>query len=155
MKSIGQQSLAEVVGTFALVFIGAGSVVLAQLVGPAGIIGVALAHGLVLAVMISNLGHISGGHFNPAVTISVWVVGKIESARAVAYVLSQLVGAAIGALLLRLALPAVAWKADSLGATLINHNIGITAGKAVRSSWCSPCSPPRWTTGGCSDRWQG
>jgi len=127
-----QQSVAEVVGTFALVFIGAGSVVVVGgLVGPPGIVGIALAHGLVLAIMISNLGHISGAHFNPAVTIGVWVVGKIESARAFLYIVSQLVGATLGALLLRLALPARAWKSSSLGATLVNHPLGINNGKAV------------------------
>ena len=132
MKTMWQQSVAEVVGTFALVFIGAGSVVvIGGLVGTPGIVGVALAHGLVLAIMISNLGHISGGHFNPAVTIGVWVVGKIESARALVYIGSQLAGATIGALLLRLALPAKAWVTSSLGATLVNHQLGINNGKAV------------------------
>jgi glycerol uptake facilitator-like aquaporin len=120
VKTLWQQSVAEIVGTFALVFIGAGSVVvIGGLVGTPGIVGVALAHGLVLAIMISNLGHISGGHFNPAVTIGVWVVGKIESARALVYIGSQLAGATIGALLLRLALPAKAWVTSSLGASLV------------------------------------
>jgi MIP family channel proteins len=132
MKTMWQQSVAEVVGTFALVFIGAGAVVVVGgLVGSPGIVGIALAHGLVLAIMVSNLGHISGAHFNPAVTIAVWVVGKIESARAIVYIVSQLVGATLGALLLRLALPARAWKPSSLGATLVNHPLGINNGKAV------------------------
>jgi MIP family channel proteins len=132
MKTVWQQALAEVFGTFALVFIGAGSVViLSQAVPGPGIIGIALAHGLVLAIMVSNLGHISGGHFNPAVTVGVWVVGKIETGRAGVYVLSQLVGSAIGALLLRWALPTQIWKGASLGATTVAHNLGITSGKAV------------------------
>src|SRR5262249_23212329 len=79
----------------------------------------------------SNLGHISGGHFNPAVTVGVWVVGKIETQRAAAYIVAQLVGAALGALLLRWALPTQIWKGPSLGATLVSHNFGITSGKAV------------------------
>src|SRR5207249_4716414 len=85
----------------------------------------------VLAIMVSNLGHISGAHFNPAVTIGVWVVGKIEGARAIVYIVSQLVGAALGAGLLRLALPPRAWKPSSLGATLVKHPLGINNGKAV------------------------
>ena len=92
MRSIGEQVLAEVIGTFALVFIGAGAVVIAA-AGASTLLGVALAHGLVLAVMVSSFGHISGGHFNPAVTISAWVAGKIETVRAAAYVVAQLVGA--------------------------------------------------------------
>src|SRR6266511_2337133 len=99
MKTIGEQAVAEFVGTLALVFIGAGSVVIAIANGGGyvGLIGVALAHGLVLATFISNLGHVSGGHYNPAVTIAVWVGGKIESLRAGVYVLAQLAGAAAGA----------------------------------------------------------
>jgi MIP family channel proteins len=133
MKTIGEQVVAEFLGTFALVFIGAGSVVVAigNGGGYAGLVGVALAHGLVLAVFVSNLGHISGGHYNPAVTIAVWAGGKIESARALLYVLFQLVGAVVGAGLLRWVLPEQAWRNASLGATLVSHRFGITNGKAV------------------------
>ena len=70
MERIAQRATAEFIGTFALIFIGAGSVVLAQNV--AGTLGVALAHGLVLAIMVSILAHISGAHFNPAITIGAW-----------------------------------------------------------------------------------
>ena len=87
-------------GTLALVYIGAGAVaVLAPELGSSAVVGIAFAHGLVLAIMVSNLGHISGGHFNPAVTASVWVAGKIETGRAAVYVGAQLVGAAIAAAL--------------------------------------------------------
>jgi aquaporin Z len=92
---------------------------------------VALAHGLVLAVFVSNLGHISGGHYNPAVTLAVWAGGKIESARAAFYVVFQLAGAVAGAGLLRWVLPEQAWRNASLGATLVSHRIGITNSKAV------------------------
>src|SRR5690242_18921671 len=98
-------------------FIGAGSVemlsALTSGVGGVGIAialpGIALAHGLVLAIMVSNLGHISGGHYNPAVTISVWVAGKVESLRSGLYFVAQLAGAAAGAGLLSLALPKKVW----------------------------------------------
>jgi MIP family channel proteins len=133
MKTIGEQVVAEFLGTFALVFIGAGSVVVAVGNGGGypGLVGVALAHGLVLAVFVSNLGHISGGHFNPAVTIAVWAGGKIESARAASYIVFQLAGAVAGAGLLRWVLPEQAWRNASLGATLVSHRFGITNGKAV------------------------
>jgi len=130
---LSQQVIAEFVGTLALVFIGAGSVVILSLymAGNTGILGIALAHGLVLAVMVTSLGHISGGHFNPAVTVGVWVTGKIESGRAAVYILTQLAGAAAGAGLLRLAIPESIWSKTFLGLPTINHANGITNGKGV------------------------
>ena len=98
--------VAEAIGTFLFVFIGAGSVVLGSHVNggdAGGLVGVAFAHGLALAVLISALGPISGGHFNPAVTFGVWITGYIDAARAGMYVLAQLLGAAAGALALRMA----------------------------------------------------
>jgi aquaporin Z len=133
MKTIGEQAVAEFLGTLALVFIGAGSVVIAaaNAGGYLGLIGVALAHGLVLATFVSNLGHVSGAHFNPAVTMAVWVGGKIESQRAVVYVVAQLAGAAVGAGLLRWVMPEQVWRSGSLGATLVGHEFGVTNAKAV------------------------
>lgn len=133
MKSVPQQALAEFIGTFALVFIGAGSVAVLGFQGPSvpAIVGIALAHGLVLAIMVSNFGHISGGHFNPAVTIGAWVVGKLESARAVVYIVVQLGGAAVAALVLRYALTDQIWKQTNLGATTVGHSFGITNGRAL------------------------
>jgi aquaporin Z len=131
VKTIWQQAIAEFVGTLALVFIGAGSVVVINGTG-IGFVGVALAHGLVLAIMVTNLGHISGGHFNPAVTVGVWVAGKIETVRAGVYIGIQLAGAVAGAGLLRLAIPERIWTGSHLGATSVNHlNAGITNGRAV------------------------
>src|SRR6266511_820782 len=127
-----EQAIAEFVGTLALVFIGAGSIViLFPALGTSAILGIALAHGLVLAIMVSNLGHISCGHFNPAVTASVWVAGKIETARAGVYIVAQLAGAAAGAGLLRWAIPAEVWRQTNLGATTISHTFGITNLKAL------------------------
>jgi MIP family channel proteins len=135
LRSLREQLAAEFIGTFALVFIGAGSVVLS---GPSGsgTIGVAVAHGLVLAIMISALGHISGGHFNPAVTVGVWVTGRIQTLRAGTYVVTQLVAAAAAAGLLRLTLTSAIWKSTNLGATLINTTakgpqVGFTSAKAL------------------------
>lgn len=133
MKSVAQQALAEVIGTFALVFIGAGSVAVLGFNGPSpqALVGIALAHGLVLAIMVSNFGHISGGHFNPAVTVGAWVVGKIETGRAMVYVLAQLAGAAAAAGILRYVLTEQIWRPTSLGATQVGHRFGISNGKAL------------------------
>ena len=100
--TLGKQLFAEFIGTFALVFVVAGAVSTSALV--AGVLGVAIAAGLVLAIMISALGPISGGHFNPAVTVGIWVAGRIQTARAAAYVVVQLAGAVAGAAILRWAL---------------------------------------------------
>ena len=88
--------LAELIATFGLVFIGAGAVL-----ADVGIVGVALAHGLVLMCMIYAIAHISGGHVNPAVTIGLWITKKISTVRAAGYIISQLLGATIAALLLK------------------------------------------------------
>jgi aquaporin Z len=129
MITIWEQAIAEFVGTFALVFIGTGAVMLD---GSAGLLGIALAFGLVLAIMVSALGHISGAHFNPAVTIGAWVGGKIETMRAGLYILVQLVAAAAASLVLRALLPSLVWKGSHLGATLVTKQLpGFGAGKAV------------------------
>lgn len=127
MRTMWEQLVAELIGAFALVFIGAGSVVVLapQLAGGTAVLGIALAHALVLGVMVSNLGHISGAHFNPAVTIGVWVTGKIETVRAGLYIVAQLVGAALGALLLSSVLPKDLWRQTELGLTQINRDFGL------------------------------
>ena len=92
--------VAEFLGTFILCFIGAGSICAHSLSGgQVGLVGVALAHGLALAVGITALGHISGGHFNPAVTFGFLLTGRLPASRAAGYVISQLLGALVGGML--------------------------------------------------------
>lgn len=99
--------IAELLGTFALVFIGAGAVLVNSLTGGAvGLVGIALAHGLVLMSMIYALGHFSGGHFNPAVTLSMLIGRTITVSKAAGYILFQLIGAVIAGLLLIMIYPA-------------------------------------------------
>lgn len=96
--------LAEMIGPFALTFIGAGSILLAvtQGYGNGGtLVMVALAHGLAIGLMVAAAGHISGGHYNPAVTVALWLGGKIGTVKSVAYIVAQLLGAVIAALLLK------------------------------------------------------
>ena len=88
------QCLAEAIGTFALIFIGIGAIY-----ANPGLLGVALAHGLTIAVMVSATGHISGGHLNPAVTLGALVGGKIDLGGALRYWVSQLAGATLAAFL--------------------------------------------------------
>lgn len=87
--------LAELIGTFALVFFGVGSVVLAGKY--VGFLGIAFAFGLTLLILVYTIGPISGCHVNPAVTLGMLVVGRIKAMDAVAYIVAQCIGAAIGA----------------------------------------------------------
>jgi aquaporin Z len=95
--------VAELAGTFLFFFVGIGAAVgLGSAVDPAaGLVVVALAHGLVLAVLVSALGFISGGHFNPAVTFGIWLAGKIHWRRAASYIVAQLIGGLLAAVAVR------------------------------------------------------
>lgn len=92
-----RRGVAELVGTFTLIFIGGG----AAIVGHVPLVGIALANGLAIAIMVSNLGHISGGHFNPAITLGFVATGRIKASLAAWYWAFQLVGAALAAFVLR------------------------------------------------------
>jgi MIP family channel proteins len=113
--------LAEFIGTFALIFIGAG----AGALGDGGLVGVAFAHGLVIVAFAYAYGHISGTHINPAVTLGVWAAGKIDTTRALAYVAVQLLGGIVAAFTL-------AWilgeRAGSLGATVLADGVSPAQG---------------------------
>ncbi len=115
---------AEFVGTFALVFIGAGAVVVDFAKGNAlGLLGIALAHGVVLSVMVTALMRISGAHFNPAVTFGLWLANKIEAKDAWLYVAVQLVAAVAGAFLVKSLLPAVAGEITGYGTPRIAGDV--------------------------------
>ena len=91
---------AELLGTFVLVFIGCGSVVMGGILGVSpviGLLGISFAFGLSVLVMVYTIGGISGCHINPAVTISMLVAGKIKAKDAAGYIVAQCIGAIIGA----------------------------------------------------------
>ena len=94
--------LAELVGTFWLVLGGCGSAVLAAAVVPGGIgfLGVSLAFGLTVVTMAYAVGHISGGHFNPAVSFGLWAGGRFSGKDLIPYVIFQVIGAILAAGLL-------------------------------------------------------
>jgi len=93
-----KQCVAEAIGTFALIFIGVGAIYNLGSV-PGGLLGIALAHGLAIAVMVSATGGVSGGHLNPAVTFGLLVGGKIDLGKTLAYWIAQLAGATAAGLL--------------------------------------------------------
>jgi aquaporin Z len=93
-----RRAVAEFIGTFTLLFAGVGAVVVS---GQGGLVGVALAHGLALAIMITAVGHISGAHFNPAITFGFLVTRRISPMLAGLYWVSQLAGAVAACLIIR------------------------------------------------------
>jgi aquaporin Z len=86
--------LAEFIGTFWLVFCGCGSALLAATFPGVGIglVGVSLAFGLTVLTIVYSFGHISGAHLNPAVTIGVWIGGRIDAKEILPYIISQILG---------------------------------------------------------------
>ena len=119
-----RRGVAEFVGAFALIFIGVGSIVF---VGQgSGLVGVALAHGLTIAIMASAVGHISGGHFNPAITFGFLVTRRIAPSLAAVYWVAQLAGAVLAALALRATFPDAA-NLDS-GVPVLHDSIGAGSG---------------------------
>jgi MIP family channel proteins len=127
-----QKLVAEFIGTFALIFAGVGSICADQFLrtggqGGLGLLGIALAPGLAIAIMVTSLGHISGGHFNPAITMGFWVSRKISTFDGLTYWVAQLAGATAAAYLLRL-LPFDVWSAVQLGTPDLASGISRTSG---------------------------
>lgn len=104
MMSLVKPCVAEAIGTFWLVFGGCGSAVLAAAFPEVGIglLGVAFAFGLTVLTMAYAIGHISGCHLNPAVSVGLFVGGRFDGGSLLPYIVSQLIGAVIGAAVLYL-----------------------------------------------------
>ena len=135
--------VAELAGTFLFFFVGMGAVAaldratgLSSLASggidpAAGLIVVALAHGVVLAVLVSALGAISGGHFNPAVSFAVWLSGNLPWRRAASYVVAQLIGGLLAGLALRLIFTADI--SPGLGTPALGSGIDVLGGIVVET----------------------
>ena len=105
MRDSWRHFVAELIGTFALVFVGGASIMIAKdSATPTGLVEIALAHGLILAVMVSAFMRISG-HFNPAVTIGFLATRRIEPIMAGVYICAQIIGAVLGAYFLKWTFP--------------------------------------------------
>ena len=89
-----QQAVAEFIGPFALVFLGAGSIIMTQ---GNNLVAIGLAHGLAIGLMIAAAGHISGGAYNPAVTIGLAIAGKLTPVQTLVYIVAQMLGAVAAA----------------------------------------------------------
>ncbi len=126
------RATAEFVGAFALIFFGAGSIVvndhLAATPGtpdPFGLIGIAATHAVVLAIAVSATMNISGGHINPAISIAAFLTRKLSAAMTGVYVVAQLAGGILGAAFVRSLLPLASGQATDVGATLVAPGVDI------------------------------
>lgn len=124
MPSLLRRSLAEFLGTFGLVFFGAGAVASKYYPDATyGVFGVAVAHGLALAVLVTALMGISGGHLNPAVTLGLAVTRRTEPRAALAYIAAQLVGAVVAAWLISVIYPRGVVRPISFGTPALASTI--------------------------------
>lgn len=134
-RTLSQRLAAEFIGTATLIFAGAGSIIamtaITQNVATPGggeLVGIALAHGLAIGVMVSAMGHISGAHFNPAVTMAMLTTLKINVNDAIGYWIAQLAGAVAAAAILRWSFPEALWEAARLGVPGVSS---VSTGQAV------------------------
>jgi MIP family channel proteins len=125
MKDSWRHFISEFIGTFALVFIGSGAIIRGG-----SLLEVALAHGIVLSIMVTALMRISG-HFNPAVTISFLAVRRIDAMMAVVYVIAQILGAVLAAYLLKWLMPAAEFEATRGGGQMVATSISFGGAVAL------------------------
>ncbi len=111
-------AIVEFIGPFALVFVGVGAIIQTQ---GTNLVAIALAHGLAIGLTISAAGHISGGAFNPAVTIGLWAARRLDTLRAGVYIVAQLLGATAGAAMLTLVYPDL----GDIGRNRLGVNLGV------------------------------
>ena len=121
--------VAEFIGTFTLIFVGVGAIAGNYLNGgQTGLTGIALAHGLAIAVMVSATAAVSGGHLNPAVTIGLFFTKKIDAINAMGYVVVQCLGGILAAALLKLIVPPTIISAIGMGTPALGPGISPGAG---------------------------
>ncbi|MDZ4768144.1 MAG: MIP family channel protein [Chloroflexota bacterium] len=126
-NNLFRRSAAELIGTFALVTAGCGAIIVNAQTGALTHVGIALTFGLIVTAMIAATGHISGAHFNPAVTIAFAVTRHFPWREVIFYVGAQVLGAMLGALTVRLLIGDDA----ALGATIPNGTVGQSFGLEV------------------------
>ena len=119
--------VSEFVGTFALIFIGVGAIAANHITGGTlGLTGIALAHGLAIACMVTATAAVSGGHLNPAVTLGLLSIGKINAPSALKYILAQCAGAVAAAFALKVCVPEGMLSVVGWGTPAVNVTAGVT-----------------------------
>lgn len=126
-----KKALAEFIGTFALVFIGTGAIILGS--GDTGLLAIALAFGLTLMAMAYSVGTVSGAHVNPAVSLAMFINKRIDLKAFIAYVVAQFAGALMGSLVLRFLLVEAGKEVVSLGETVLADGFSMVGGFAVET----------------------
>lgn len=134
MPSLARRLVAEALGTFALVFFGCASVVVNAIPGSnLGLLGVALTHGLVLGVMVTATMGISGGVLNPALTIALAAVRRLDPKTAAAYVVVQSVAGVLAGFALTLVYPEGVARVVGYGTPTLNINVGLLQGIGIEA----------------------
>ena len=123
---------AEFLGTLLFVLVGAGSIV-ANVNGAGGSLAIAIAHGLGLAILVTIMLPISGGHLNPAVSVALWIGDQIDLKTLGKYVAAQLLGAIAAALLIKALFPASMARITSLGTPQMSGAMGMLAGISLEA----------------------
>jgi len=139
MYNLAQKLFAEFVGTFAIVFVSVGAICADQYLTAAGksgvgVPGIAAAYGLAVAVMVTAMGHISGGHYNPAVTIGFWVTQRLSTFSSILYCVAQLLGAVAAAYAIKFIVPESVWDQVALGTPLLAPDFTRTHGMALEAA---------------------
>jgi MIP family channel proteins len=138
MYGLPKRLIAEFLGTFAFVTACCGAVCLDQYLrstgqNPIGLLGIAIAQGVALSIFVSAVGHISGGHLNPAVTIGFWVTKRLSTFQSLAYWVAQLLGGMAAGYLLSAIIPESVWRPVSLGVTDLAPDFGRRAGMVLEA----------------------
>ncbi|HKN47163.1 MAG TPA: aquaporin [Candidatus Polarisedimenticolia bacterium] len=134
MKVAWKPCIAELIGAFGLSFIGAGAICADALTGgKVGLLGIAVAHGLVLSIMVSATMHISGGHLNPAVTCAFVATKRMKIDMAGQYIIAQLVGAALAGFGLKMIFAGNVWRKAQLGTPMLAAGVSYQTGILVEA----------------------
>jgi MIP family channel proteins len=134
MRNTLRPLVAEFIGVFILTFAGCGAIVAnTYRDGTVGLLGIAVAHGLALAIAVSATMSTSGGHINPAITLGLWSVGRIDARKAGLYLIAQLLGATAAAFAVRGLFPEMAGTVAALGTPRLATDITLVQGIVIEA----------------------
>ena len=127
-NDLARKLIVEALGTFALCFMGPAAIIMT---GGQNLVAIALAHGLAIGLAVTAIGHISGGHFNPAVTIAMLATRRMDGATALSYIVAQLVAAVLAGIGVVLVTTESARNAVQLGVPAVGTGLGFTNTNAL------------------------
>ncbi len=134
MPTLARRAIAEVYGTFAIVFFGCGVVVMDSFPGArGGLMSIALVHAIVVSVVVTSTMYISGAHFNPAVTLALLSIRRIPMVDAFVYIASQLAGALLGAVAVKSLLPSGVGRLVAWGTPMLNSSVTMTTAIVIEA----------------------